>query len=87
MTDFHLQGEFIPRKSPSHHSSLPIPSFSGASDNRKMLYFWITDYTLNTAGEVYHNAGFLHLKITDKSKVNRVSCVFYPLDGKKINLA
>eukprot|EP00112_Aurelia_sp_Birch-Aquarium-sp1_P008278 Seg1908.2 transcript_id=Seg1908.2/GoldUCD/mRNA.D3Y31 product="Lipopolysaccharide-binding protein" protein_id=Seg1908.2/GoldUCD/D3Y31 len=67
--DVYIKGEFIPRKSPSHHSSLPIPSFSGVSDNSKMLYIWVTDFTLNTAGEVYHNAGFLHLEITDKSKM------------------
>lgn len=34
---------------------------SGQSDN--MIYFWISDYTLNTAGQVYHNAGKLKFSV------------------------
>ena len=67
---FCPQGEFLDRNHPTHHSSLPVPSFEAAADNSKMLYFWLTDYTLNTAGEVYHNSGVLSLDITSKSKVS-----------------
>ncbi|XP_065071504.1 lipopolysaccharide-binding protein-like isoform X2 [Rhopilema esculentum] len=67
--DIFLRGEFFQKKNPSHHSSLPIPSFTTAVDNSKMLYLWLTDYSFNTAGEVYHDAGFLVMKITRKSNV------------------
>jgi len=35
------------------------------SDNKdeKMLYFWVSDYTLNTAGLVYHQANKLQYTV------------------------
>lgn len=68
--DIFIKGEFIPRNNPTSHSSLSVPSFPTTSENNKMLYFWITDYTLNTAGEVYHKSGALKADVGQSSRVS-----------------
>lgn len=56
------QGEFKEVKD-SKRKYLTVPSFSTDSDHKKMVYFWVTDYTLNTAGRVYHDSGKLRVKV------------------------
>jgi len=56
--DAYLKGEFKARNNPVD-SQLSIPPITSSSSSDRMLYFWLTDYTINTAGEVYHNTGFL----------------------------
>lgn len=56
--DAYLKGEFKSSKNPVE-SELKMPAFTSSSDHSKMLYFWVTDYTLNTAGNVYHKSGML----------------------------
>lgn len=40
-------------------SKLAIPKMMTGDQSQNMVYFWISDYTLNTAGEVYHKANKL----------------------------
>ncbi|XP_057307472.1 lipopolysaccharide-binding protein-like [Hydractinia symbiolongicarpus] len=56
--DAYLKGEFKSVKDPTETQSV-IPTFSTSSDHNRMIYFWITDYTLNSAGEVYNKTGRL----------------------------
>lgn len=58
--DAYLKGEFKEAKNPKK-SSLSIPTFKTQSDHLKMVYFWISDYTINTAGRVYHEANKLQV--------------------------
>jgi len=53
-----LQGEFLDPKNPTHSTVAP-PSFNTITGSDKMTYVWITDYTLNTAGDVFHKTGLL----------------------------
>ena len=48
-------------------SSLPVPLLNPPSSADRMLYFWLSDYTVNTAGKVYHEAGKLkgHIEAWD----------------------
>jgi len=65
--DLLLKGEFQNRYDPKP-SFLPPPSFDVTSAADKMVYIWLSEYTLNSAGLVYHEAGFLNkvIKPTDK---------------------
>jgi len=47
-----LQGEFLDPKNPTHSTVAP-PSFNTITGSD------ITDYTLNTAGDVFHKTGLL----------------------------
>jgi len=61
--DWMLQGEFMNIKRPSH-SALRPPSYDASySSSHKMSWVWVTDYTLNTLGEVFHNARILNTVI------------------------
>ena len=48
-----------PKEAP--FSPTPLPT---ASESVKMAYLWMTDYVVNTAGLVYHEAGVLNETIT-----------------------
>jgi len=65
--DFFVRGEFLNYKHPVH-SKLQPPQFQTTSSANKMVYFWLTDYSLNTAAEVFHNAKLLTriIKVGDK---------------------
>ena len=41
-----------------------LPTFSSIDDD-KMMFAWITDYVVNSAGAVYQEAGVLSYTITD----------------------
>ncbi|XP_066918111.1 bactericidal permeability-increasing protein-like [Clytia hemisphaerica] len=56
--DFLLRGEFLDPKNPVHSKVTP-PTFDTVTSSAKMAYVWITDYTLNTAGDVFHKTGLL----------------------------
>ena len=45
-------------------SGLTVPSFTTSGTYSKMVYFWITDYTINTAGEVFHKNELLSEKFS-----------------------
>lgn len=66
--DFYIRGEFLSRSNPTKHSLLPMPNFPSMSVNSKMVYIWLSDYTINTAGEVYHNSGILSRRIDGNTK-------------------
>jgi hypothetical protein len=65
--DFFVRGEFLNYKHPVH-SHLTPPQFQTTTSANKMVYIWLTDYSLNTAAEVFHNAKLLSrvIKIGDK---------------------
>jgi len=56
--DLLLRGEFLDYKNPVHSTVSP-PSFATNTDSSKMVSVWISDFTLNSAGKVFHNAGLL----------------------------
>merc|ERR1719193_2147752 len=60
--DLFFKGQFkcSSKQSPS---SLVPNSFPVNGDHAKMLYIWVSDYALNTAGEAYQNSGLLKLSI------------------------
>ncbi|XP_057307470.1 lipopolysaccharide-binding protein-like isoform X2 [Hydractinia symbiolongicarpus] len=57
--DVYLKGEFKSVKDPKEPKSL-MPTFSTSSDQNRMIYLWLTDYTLNSAGQVYNKSGRLY---------------------------
>ena len=69
-----FQGEFQSAKEPKQapFSPVPLPPDS-ASD--KMAYVWLTDYVIDTAGLVYHEAGALNVTITP-SDVSFITCTY-----------
>eukprot|EP00112_Aurelia_sp_Birch-Aquarium-sp1_P004330 Seg1489.3 transcript_id=Seg1489.3/GoldUCD/mRNA.D3Y31 product="Bactericidal permeability-increasing protein" protein_id=Seg1489.3/GoldUCD/D3Y31 len=70
--DVFVRGEFLPRNQPNKHSNLPVPAFPTSSDDSKMIYFWVTDYTLNTAANVIQNTGLLKLTLSAQSDFPKV---------------
>lgn len=50
-----LQGEVKSSKI-ANLGSLPIPSFKSTQSVLKMLYYALSDYSINTAGRTYHEA-------------------------------
>lgn len=60
--DIFFKGEFKSVSKPKE-SELDVQSFKIASDHSKMIYFWLSEYTVNTAGEVYQGSGILDVKI------------------------
>ena len=63
ISPFFFKGEFLsavsPREPPFSPSLLPFES-----ESDKMVYVWLTDYVVNTAGFVYQSAGVLNETIT-----------------------
>jgi hypothetical protein len=57
--EIYFKGEFKLSKNPAE-SHLNVPLFKTSSDSSKMVYFWVTDYTVNTAADVFHKDGQLH---------------------------
>lgn len=65
--DLYLKGEFKSRKNPKE-SGLTVPDLKVSSEHDKMLYVWLSEYTVNTAGEVYQDAGLLEFKVEPWNK-------------------
>lgn len=59
------KGEFQSLSHPTEapFSPPPLPPIT-ESDTSKMMYIWLTEYVVNTAGLVYHETGFLAYNIT-----------------------
>lgn len=59
------KGEFESLSHPTEapFSPPPLPPIT-ESDTSKMMYIWLTEYVVNTAGLVYHETGFLAYNIT-----------------------
>lgn len=57
------KGEFqaIAHPAEAPFSPPPLPPFN---DTSQMMYIWLTDYVVNTAGLVYHDSGFLAYNVT-----------------------
>ena len=51
--DAFFKGEFKSLANPAKESGLAVPAFSMSNEVGKMMYFWVSEYTLNTAGQVY----------------------------------
>ncbi len=45
-----------------------MKSFPTSSLSNKMVYIWLSEYTINTAGEVYHKSGILDFNFNKDSK-------------------
>jgi len=54
--DMILRGEFQSRPNPQS-SKLAMTAFPPTSNSDKMVYIWISDFTANTFGQIYHDAG------------------------------
>ena len=52
------KGEFLDPKNPTHSTKKP-PSFDTITASNKMAYVWVTDFTLNSVGDVFHKTGLL----------------------------
>lgn len=69
------KGEFqsptAPKEAPFSPASLPPES-----ESVKMVYVWVTDYLLNTAGLVFQDAGVLNETVTP-SRVSVTNFSFY----------
>jgi len=66
--DLLLRGEFLNVKNPKQ-SSLQPPAFSTTTDSTKMIYVWLSDFTVNSAGRVLYEAGKLKGRITAQNKL------------------
>ncbi|XP_065063230.1 lipopolysaccharide-binding protein-like [Rhopilema esculentum] len=67
--DVFVKGEFLPL---SGGVSAPAPVFQASSDNSKMLYFWVSDYTLNSAADVVQKTGKLSKKLDAQEDLPKV---------------
>lgn len=56
--DLLLRGEFLNPRNPVPSFLLP-PSFDTITSSNKMGYVWLSDFTLNSAGKVFHETGIL----------------------------
>ena len=63
--DMILRGEFQSLRNPKP-SNLPMTLFPPSSSSHKMVYVWVSDFTLNTFGKVYHDAGLFNI-VFDKT--------------------
>ena len=54
-------------------SKLAIPKMMTGDQSQNMVYFWISDYTLDTAGEVYHKVNKLRFTFNAWEK----NCLLY----------
>lgn len=58
----YLKGEF--RSATTHQETILLaPTFTTNPDHKKMLYFWVTDYAFNTAGEVYQGSNQFDIEL------------------------
>lgn len=57
------KGEFESIAKPTEAPFSP-PSLPPINDTCEMMYVWLTEYVVNTAGLVYHEAGFLAYNVT-----------------------
>ncbi|XP_021519531.1 lipopolysaccharide-binding protein isoform X1 [Meriones unguiculatus] len=64
MLDVMFKGEIFNRNQRSP-DTLPVPTMNLPEDNKKMVYFAISDHAFNIASRVYHQAGYLNFSITD----------------------
>lgn len=80
--DLFIKGEFqsttAPKEAP--FSPAPLPT---DSESAKMVYIWVTDYLLNTAGLVYQDAGILNETVTPSKLPPNFS---YPLNTNTFKL-
>ena len=60
--DLVLRGEFQKIHNPQL-SQLPLIDFPTNSNSNKMLYVWVSDRTLNTFGEIFHQEGLLQVVV------------------------
>ena len=63
----HLQGEFV---SAEHSQEVPIlpaalPPPSGVDPTSKMMYMWLTSYSLDAAAYTYKEAGFMDYNVNN----------------------
>ena len=63
---FGPQGEFLDAK--SRKRSGEPNDFNTIDSSNKMLYIWLSDFTLNSAGRIYHEAGRLKHTIAPSDK-------------------
>lgn len=68
----NFKGEFQSATAPKEAPFSPAP-LPPDSESAKMVYVWVTDYLLNTAGLVYQDAGILNETVTP-SMVSYFSC-------------
>ena len=68
----NFKGEFQSTTAPKEAPFSPAP-LPPDSESTKMVYIWVTDYLLNTAGLVYQDAGILNETVTP-SMVSYFSC-------------
>ncbi|XP_047127523.1 lipopolysaccharide-binding protein isoform X1 [Hydra vulgaris] len=59
---FFFKGKFLLQNDSSLNQFL-LPQPTVSDEDTQMLYLWITDYTINTAAEVYHKGGALTQEI------------------------
>ncbi|KAJ7390728.1 hypothetical protein OS493_022809 [Desmophyllum pertusum] len=80
--DVFIKGEFqsptAPKEAPFSPASLPPES-----ESVKMVYVWVTDYLLNTAGLVFQDAGVLNETVTPSRLPPNFS---YPLNTNTFKL-
>ncbi|KAK2554856.1 Lipopolysaccharide-binding protein [Acropora cervicornis] len=90
ISPFFFKGEFLsaisPREPPFSPSLLPFES-----ESDKMVYVWLTDYVVNTAGFVYQSAGVLNETITPSmvgfsENFNLPPNFSYPLNTNTVKL-
>ncbi|XP_077993944.1 bactericidal permeability-increasing protein-like [Glandiceps talaboti] len=59
------RGEFYPTGKFDKEAPIKVPVIETKNATSKMVYMWITDYVLNTAGYVFQEIGKLTYNITD----------------------
>ncbi|XP_020623249.1 bactericidal permeability-increasing protein-like [Orbicella faveolata] len=81
-TDIFIKGEFQSATAPKEAPFSPAP-LPPDSESAKMVYVWVTDYLLNTAGLVYQDAGILNETVTPSMLPPNFS---YPLNTNTFKL-
>jgi len=59
------KGEFYPTGHFDKEAPFPVPAMDTTGASSKMVYMWITDYVINTAGYVFQTIGKLTYNITN----------------------
>ena len=64
----HSQGEFISAEHPQEVPISPpaLPPLSSVDPTSKMMYVWLTSYTLDTAAYIYKEAAYMEYSIKHK---------------------
>lgn len=65
--DLLLRGEFLSVQNPKPSGITP-PNFDTVDSSNKMLYVWLSEFTINSAGRIYHESGFLTKLTTPNDK-------------------